>query len=141
MDVKMSLLQKSQVTFLTWNNEFISFKHPIKEFFITLVPFLHVNIFDTLSCKFSVTEIAFEDGLVPRMFLLHMSLQLMFHHLYIANFARDSHLVPVRLDPVLVEEVPGKEPWDLGTLVTPVNEVGDREELPLQSLLVILIRI
>ena len=67
-----------------------------------------------------------------------MSLKLMFHHLYIADLARDSHLVPVRLDPVLVEEVPGEEPWDLGTQVTPVNKVGDREELPLQSLLVIL---
>ena len=141
MDGKMSLLQKSQVTFITLNNEFISLNNPIKEFFITFVPFLHVNIFDTLSCKFSVTEIAFEDGLVPRMFLLHMSLQLMFHHLHIADLACDSHLVPVRLDPVLVEEVPGEEPRDLGTQVTPVNKVGDREELPLQSLLVILIRI
>ena len=55
------------------------------------------------------------------MFLLHVSLQFIFHHLSIAHLAGHSHFVLVRCDHVLVEEVPGQVPGDVRALVTPMN--------------------
>ena len=73
------------------------------------------------------------------MFLLHMSLQFILYDLDTADLAGDPHLTPVRLDHVLVEEVPGQVSGYVGALVTSVHQVRDSEELLPEGFQIILV--
>ena len=106
MNEKVSFFDKPQITLLARNYQFIGTNLPIKILFVSFMPF-HMNNSMAIMQKLSVTEVTFKDVRIGRMFLLHVSLLFIFHYLNIADLAGDPHLVLVRCDHVLVEEIPG----------------------------------